>query len=104
VAGLVTAAVGVVLIGGGVYFGLQAQKKQDEIESLSTQEPSPDGWDAGLKKDGERAELTMFVLTGVGVAAIGTGAILYYLGHRAADSVSVSVGPGRASVGVGVHF
>jgi hypothetical protein len=103
-AGIVTAAAGVALVGGGVYFGLQAKAKSDEIEGLDTNEPSPDPWDNGLKEEGEAAQTRMVIFTAAGAGAITAGAILYWLGHRAGEQAEIALTPGGAIVRVEARF
>jgi tetratricopeptide (TPR) repeat protein len=80
-AGMVSAGAGLVAIGIGVKFGLDARGISDDIDAHT------DGaWPEELlarQADGERAERNMFILTGAGAAAIVAGGVLYYLGHRA---------------------
>jgi tetratricopeptide (TPR) repeat protein len=90
IAGLATAGAGVVAIGVGVVFGLRAK-------SISNEAAQWDTFDQARFDQGEAAERNMFIFTGVGGAALITGGVLYYLGHRAgattADSGTVTVAP-----------
>ena len=79
IVGLSAAGLGVVAIGAGVLFGLDARSKSDEISSYQGE------WDETknqLFADGESAERLMFISTSVGAAAVITGAVLYVLGTR----------------------
>jgi tetratricopeptide (TPR) repeat protein len=76
IAGIATAGVGVAAIGAGIVFGLKAK-------SISNEAASWDMFDQARFDQGEAAERNMFILTGVGGAALITGGVLYYLGHRA---------------------
>ncbi len=79
VAGLSTAGVGLVAIGAGVFFGLRAQSKSDEISKFEGR------WDDSLNQlydDGESAERLMFISTSIGAAAVVTGGVLYFMGAR----------------------
>ncbi len=80
-AGMVSAGAGLVAIGVGVKFGLDARGISDDIDAHTEGE-----WPEELlarQADGEAAQRNMFILTGVGAAAIVAGGALYYFGHRA---------------------
>jgi tetratricopeptide (TPR) repeat protein len=103
VAGLISGGAGLVAIGLGFKFGLDASRITDEINGHDAGE-----WPDALlarQAEGERAERNMFILTGAGAAAIAAGGVLYYLGHRArrdATERTVGVRPvaGGGQVGV----
>jgi tetratricopeptide (TPR) repeat protein len=77
IAGLVTAGVGVVGIGTGILFGVHATSLHDDSMP-------PGGTFDSSKYDSSKTYRTLeWVSIGVGAAAIGTGAVLYVLGHRA---------------------
>jgi tetratricopeptide (TPR) repeat protein len=81
VAGLISGGAGLIAIGLGFKFGLDASRITDEINGHDAGE-----WPDELlarQADGERAERNMFILTGAGAAVIAAGGVLYYLGHRA---------------------
>ena len=91
IGGIVAGGIGVLAIGGGVYFGLQAKSISDELsghEGMWT--------DAQLAKqsEGKRDQMLMFVATGVGAACVVTGAILYVLGAKQHGSVEVAPAAG----------
>jgi len=102
IAGLVTAGVGVLCIGGGVLFGLQAKSASDEL--------SEDGATFSQSKldDGEAAERNMFILYGVGGAAVIGGTVMYFMGRsRGRESkltMAPVVGPRRAGVALSGSF
>jgi len=80
IAGLASAGAGLVALGLGVKFGLDARKASDDINAHEQGE-----WPDELlarQRDGERAERNMFILTGVGAAALAGGGLLYYWGVR----------------------
>lgn len=82
-AGMVTAGLGLVSVGFGFKFGHDASSAQDKIES------QPDGvpWTFDdLYAEGEAASRNMWISYGVGAAAVITGGVLYYLGHKAGRS------------------
>jgi hypothetical protein len=81
--GLSTMGVGVVLLGTGVYFGLQASSASDEISGVSSNGGT---WTPELEQkyaDGQSAQTTSFVLYGLGGAALIGGAAVYYMGMKA---------------------
>jgi tetratricopeptide (TPR) repeat protein len=80
-AGMASAGAGLVAMGFGVKFGLDARGISDDIDAHTDGE-----WPEELlarQADGERAERNMFILTGAGAAAFVAGGVLYYFGHRA---------------------
>jgi tetratricopeptide (TPR) repeat protein len=75
IAGMATAGAGLAAVGVGIIFGLDARNKSD----LLTNHNGP--WTdklLELQDKGKAAERRMFLFTGVGAAAIATGAVLYY--------------------------
>lgn len=76
ITGLATGGVGVVALSVGVAFGLRAKSISDEAVGW-------DRFDPARFDQGEAAERNMFILTGIGAAALVTGSVLYYLGRRA---------------------
>jgi tetratricopeptide (TPR) repeat protein len=79
IAGIAAGGAGVVSLGVGVIFGFRMQSIEDEIASDPVYRPS-------RYDDGRAAERNLYLFTGVGVAGIVTGGVLYYLGHRAAQT------------------
>jgi tetratricopeptide (TPR) repeat protein len=97
-AGLAAGGVGVVALGIGVIYGLKAR-------SLSADAADWEKFDQQRNDEGKADERNMFVLTGVGAAALVAGGVLYYLGHRAEQStdtaavaVMPSIGPAQVSL------
>jgi tetratricopeptide (TPR) repeat protein len=81
--GLAVGAVGLVGVGLGVKFGLDASAAQDRIDS------QPDGapWTFDdLYAEGQAASRNMWISYGVGGAALIAGGALYVLGHRAGSA------------------
>lgn len=75
IAGLCTAGAGVLALGAGIYFGLEAQKISDEVSTWDTYMPD-------RVTDGEAAQRWAIAGTSVGVAALIGGGVLYYLGMK----------------------
>ena len=100
VAGLVSAGVGLVALGAALHYGIEAKKASDAISD------NQEGWTEGLLDrydEGESAETRMFVLTGVGAAALATGGVLYYLGLRAGRAEVVPITPAGGGAGAAVR-
>ncbi len=102
--GIGTAAVGLVAVGVGAYYGNEARRLSDDISNRMTR------WtDADLDmlfSDGERADTRFIVFTSVGAAAAITGGVLWYLGHRKRRSLEreLLVAPSLTSDGGSVHL
>jgi hypothetical protein len=97
-AGLSVAAVGVVAIAGGVYFGLHARSLEDRINSAPRY--SPADYDGG-----RTSETLQFVMYGVGAAAVIGGVVLYLLGlprHQLALAPSAAPGMVGAVARIGL--
>jgi len=97
IAGIACGAVGLVSLGTGVAFGLRARSLSDKVSGAATFNPSDDS-------NGQQAAKLQWVFYGVGAGVAATGAVLYYLGVRAARtppsglSLGPVVGPGTAGV------
>ncbi len=74
IAGVVSAGLGVVAVGGGVVFGLRAKSISDEFSQPEAE------WDADRYAQGEAAERNMYIGYGVGAALLVTGGVLFVLG------------------------
>jgi len=66
--------VGVVALGAGIKFGLDARSSERDVEER---------WDARRFEEGQAADRKMKIWTTVGAVALVGGGVLYYLGHRA---------------------
>ncbi|HEY8142402.1 MAG TPA: tetratricopeptide repeat protein [Kofleriaceae bacterium] len=96
VAGLMSGGIGLVALGAALHFGIEAKKASDAISN------NQEGWNQSLLDrydEGQSAETHMFVLSGVGAAALAAGGVLYYLGLRAERAEVVPITP--AGVGAG---
>lgn len=92
IAGLVSAAVGVALVGTGVYFGLKARSTATDVDGLKDQ------WDPSLDASGAAASRNALILIGAGSAAIAGGAILtFVLGRH--DDAALSIAPAPTTGG-----
>ncbi len=88
ISGVVAASLGVVAIGGGIYYGLRARRFSRDLSKTN-----PDAWTpAEIRKDknGKKAERNMIILTAVGGAAVTTGVILYIIGRKKDHSDSLA--------------
>jgi len=99
ISGISTAGAGVVALGLGVVFGLQARRAQADVE----QQWNPERFD-----EGESADAKMKIMVGVGVVAVAGGAALFVLGTRtrkSAETQAVGIAPsvGPDAFGVVVH-
>jgi tetratricopeptide (TPR) repeat protein len=97
VAGLASAAVGVGLLGVGVYHGLRAR------DASSTIDDNDGPWTDDLidrYHEGERAETRALVFGAVGATGLVAGGVLYWLGWRQGAEASIAVGPGSAAIAV----
>jgi tetratricopeptide (TPR) repeat protein len=85
-AGATVGGLGIVAIGLGVKFGLDARSISDDLSEHDA------AWTDELldrQADGERAEQRMWIATGVGTGLVVTGAVLFWIGHRqGADEAS----------------
>jgi hypothetical protein len=83
-AGLVIAAAGFALVGGGVYFALEARSAADQLEDRHPP-GNPGTWSAEDEalEDAHRRDRTWAAVLGIaGAAAVVTGATVYALGVR----------------------
>jgi hypothetical protein len=95
--GIGVAGAGVIALGAGIYFGLDARSISDEASDWDTFDPE-------RFDEGEAAERNSVIALGVGAACVVTGGVLYYLGHRAIsqEGESVSMTPVILPDGVGL--
>lgn len=97
--GLATIGAGGVLVGVSAFFEMRARSDAHDVEVGSGD------WSATRDKEtsGKSAATTAKVTGVLGVAALGTGAVLYVLGKRT-PPVEVAVMPHGAQVAWHVHF
>jgi tetratricopeptide (TPR) repeat protein len=85
IAGIVSAAGGLALVGTGVVFGVLAKQAGDDLTQLDEQNGV---FDPSKESAGQRDQLLAGVFIGVGAAAVATGAVLYFLGARGGEEPS----------------
>ena len=76
--GVITAGAGLAVAGVGLYFGKRAFDQYDESQDHCDDNNACDPKGAQLIDDARSSALTSNILIGVGVAAIATGAILWF--------------------------
>lgn len=107
VAGLITAGVGVALLGTGIAFGLSASSAQDDVNK-AVQSGMP--WTPELQQkydDGQSSATKATAFMIIGGAAVAGGGLLYYLGWRKNNSdtqVSLAPLPGGTAMVVTCRF
>lgn len=95
IAGIASGAVGLASIGTAVYFYTQARSLSDKYSK--SRNPKDE-------QAGKNAETMQWVCYSVGVAAIGTGVLLYWLGRPSSEGnstvtgVAPLIGPGLAGI------
>lgn len=90
-AGVITGAAGVALVGTGLLFGRHASQVADQVAVACATGCT---WNDALvskQSSGQRAEHLMWAFDGVGAAAIVTGAILIWVGHSRSNETSSPV-------------
>jgi tetratricopeptide (TPR) repeat protein len=90
VAGIATGAVGAVALGVGAGFGFKARSLGNELSRASV-------FDRARYDQGRAAERHFVLCSGLGVAGVVTGAVLYYVGaraeHGAATDAALTLAP-----------
>lgn len=87
IAGLAGLGLGTVLVGVGVYYGLESGRISDEVSMSTNFMPE-------LEAEGEDAQRNAFIFSGVGAATAITGALLYFVvGKKNGESSSLSFFP-----------
>ena len=95
VGGLALGGAGVVALGAGVYFGLEARRLSDELSRHNAP------YDPAKVADGEAADRNLVISLVAGGALLGAGATLYVLGRRARARARVIAVPTAGGVEVG---
>jgi tetratricopeptide (TPR) repeat protein len=90
-AGVIVAGAGTALVAGGLYFGLKASQRASDTAAFAGE------WgpaEQSAEKAGQRDAQVGLVLTGVGVAGLVAGGVLYWLGAtERGREPSVSLAP-----------
>jgi hypothetical protein len=95
-AGILSAAGGLALVGTGIVFGVLAKQAADDLTELDRNRGI---FDPAKEEAGQRDQLLAGIFAGAGAAAIATGVVLYVLGARDGEAtsqaltISPSVGP-----------
>ena len=87
IAGVVIAAAGLAIIGGGIVSGVLAKNASDKI---STENANHLPYDESTYNAGKTDQIIEGVLLGVGGAALVTGGVLYFVGRHEAKQASVA--------------
>jgi hypothetical protein len=110
-AGLASGALGVLGLAGGVYYGLETARLENEKRAALARDEQSQEWFTQHDAKGERAERLQKVLLAAGGVALATGAVSYYLGVRAgihADATTARAYPlllpGGAGAALGGRF
>jgi tetratricopeptide (TPR) repeat protein len=100
--GLVTGGAGVVVLGAGVFFGLQGRALKQDLDDLGP----GDEYDPSVVDDGHIANRNALICFAVGGSALVTGGVLYALGTRKKVERTISLVPtaGGASFVVAGRF
>jgi hypothetical protein len=99
VAGLVIGGVGVVGVGLGTIFGLQASSKWSDAKAACTDYPFDCGVGARDRQSNARSAATVSTVGFIaGGALLATGLVLYFTAPKQRESVALGIGPGSAFV------
>lgn len=102
--GVIVGGVGIVGIGFGTYFGLSAISKNSDAKKLCDGSVCHDPKGATLTDDARKAATVSNVAFGVGLAALGTGVVLYLTAPSEKTARSFSISPMAARRGGGLSF
>ena len=104
-AGVITAGAGLVSVGLGAYFGLDAASTHSDLETLRDEER----FDADLVEQRDSSATLFYVFSGLGVAAIAGGGVMYFLGRGDAEEaapgdgeVTISIAPSVTDTSAGI--
>ncbi len=99
--GLVVGGAGLVAIGVGSIFGLQAKSKEDDALTHCRTETLCTAQGVSLGSDAKNAATLSTILFGVGIGAVAAGVVLYVTAPKSASpasTVAVRVSPGPSSM------
>jgi hypothetical protein len=97
IAGITVGIVGVAALGGGLAFNLLANQMAKDLNKVG-------GYDQDKASTHSTYQTLTWVGYGVGGACVATGALLYFLGSRGADSSAVALVPSFAPGQAGVNL
>lgn len=105
VAGIITAAAGVAVAGGGVYFSIDAANQARHIEQLCVSDCEAANVSA-VDQQGKSSDRNAIGLYAIGGAALATGVgmIVWATLHADPESVTVTPTPGGVTVSTTVRF
>lgn len=84
IAGIATGGAGLVALGLGVKFGLDARKLETDVEENTA-------WDRDQYDRGQVAERNMYISYAVGAAAVLAGGVLYSLGRNTSSETNAAL-------------
>jgi serine/threonine-protein kinase len=88
--GIVVGAAGIVGIGVGSYFGIQASSKNsDSKDGCTNNVCSPEGFKS--RQDAQDAATVSTITFGVGAALLATGVVLYFVSPDASGDQALSL-------------
>lgn len=87
----VAGGLGLVAAGVAIKYGLDASSASDDVSSVD--DGRWDQQDIDRVQAGEDAEKLSLICTGVAAVAIGTGAVLYFMGKKKAERANVALVP-----------
>lgn len=107
--GLVVGGAGLVAIGVGSIFGLQAKSKEDEALTHCRTDTLCSAQGVSLGSDAKSAATVSTILFGVGLAAVATGVVIYFTAPSGTSSpstvaVRVAPSPGAMTMSVGASW
>lgn len=102
----IVGGVGIVALGAGAFFGLQAKKKEDDLNASCRNGVCPNS-KKSLEDDSKQAALFSNIGFGVGIAAVGTAIVLLAIGggkseKKAAIAKPIHLVPSADARGVSV--
>lgn len=112
IAGISSAVVGLAALSFGIKSGLDASSLKSDLENRDQWTDAELAALPGQLDDVDSKERNMFLLTTIGTAAIAGGVVLYYLGHKKANSAErddrlsfvPAVGADGVQITLGLHF
>ena len=102
IAGVALGGTGLAGIVLGVLYGLKSHSAANDIDHATAWTPDVQARYA----EGQSAQRNMYLATGLGIAAVATGAVLYFLGRRddSGPRMDANVAHGSATFSLMGHF